>query len=337
MAVADLALSTRHAHEGYIERTIRPVLGDMSVRKLQRRVDILDQLYVHLRRCNQLCDGRASVDHRTPRQHQCDVRCRPHECRPMAPGAIRRLHSILRTAFGFGIKWGWMEQNPAEYASPPKLGQTEIRPPEPKEAARLIEAASERDPALGVFLWLAMTTGARRGELCVLRWSDVRFDEEDLLIARALVTREGKKVVKDTKMQQRRRLSLDPATIEILKEHRERARGLSEAGGLEFRADGYVFSRDGFGEEPWLPDTVTHLFRKVARATGITCRLHDLRHYSATQMIANGIDVRTVAGRLGHSGGGATTLKVYSHRTRPADQHAASLLAEQLRQPGHSR
>jgi hypothetical protein len=46
---------------------------------------------------------------------------------------------------------------------------------------------------------------------------------------------------------------------------------------------------------------------------------------------AAGIDLRTAAGRLGHAAGGAMTLKVYAHRTRPDDQRAAELLARELR------
>jgi integrase len=96
-------------------------------------------------------------------------------------------------------------------------------------------------------------------------------------------------------------------------------------------ADGYVFSSDGFGERPWPPDTVTHWFRRVSSAAGVDCTLRSLRHYNATQMLAAGIDLRTAAGRLGHAAGGAMTLKVYAHRTRPADQRAAELLARELR------
>jgi integrase len=58
MDVADLALSTRVTHGSYIELVVRPVLGDWPVRKLERRVDVLDQLYAHLRRCSRPCDGR---------------------------------------------------------------------------------------------------------------------------------------------------------------------------------------------------------------------------------------------------------------------------------------
>jgi integrase len=54
------------------------------------------------------------------------------------------------------------------------------------------------------------------------------------------------------------------------------------------------------------------------------------RHFNATQLLAAGVDLRTTAGRLGHGDGGATTLKVYASWTRPADQRAAELLADDL-------
>ncbi|MGW0231504.1 hypothetical protein ACWDWO_24625 [Actinopolymorpha singaporensis] len=50
----------------------------------------------------------------------------------------------------------------------------------------------------------------------------------------------------------------------------------------------------------------------MAASLGIRTTLHKLHHYSATELIAAGVDVRTIAGRLGHGGGGATTLRVYA-------------------------
>lgn len=337
LAVAELAVSTQGSYRSYIEGRIRPAFGDMPVRELQYRVDLLDQFYAHLRRCRQLCDGRPRVDHRTAAAHECDERCRPHECRGASPRTIRQIHSILRRALSFAVKWGWMDRNPAELATLPKLPPTEINPPEPAKAATLVDAAWELDQDFGVFVWLAMVTGARRGEVCVLRWSDIRLEEQDLLIARSIVVRSGEKIIKETKTQQRRRLALDQATVQVLTEHWQRCAERAQLADLEIAEDSYVFSRDGFGDEPWLPDSVSHQFSRVAAKVGIPCRLHDLRHYSATQMIANGVDLRTVAGRLGHSGGGSLTLKVYSHWTRPADQHAANILAGQLRKPGETR
>ena len=70
--VADHELSTRVTNEGYIRRTLKPALGDIQLRKLQHRVDILDRLYTHLRRCAALCDGRLKVDHRSHEEgHDC--------------------------------------------------------------------------------------------------------------------------------------------------------------------------------------------------------------------------------------------------------------------------
>src|ERR671917_2304182 len=66
---------------------------------------------------------------------------------------------------------------------------------------------------------------------------------------------------------------------------------------------------------------------------GIDSHLHSLRHYSATELVAAGVDLRTVAGRLGHGGGGATTLRVYAAWVDEADRRAAELLGSRLTRP----
>ena len=63
---------------------------------------------------------------------------------------------------------------------------------------------------------------------------------------------------------------------------------------------------------------------------GIATHLHSLRHYSATELLTAGVDLRTVAGRLGHGGGGATTLKVYAAWVAASDRKAAELLRTRL-------
>ena len=69
---------------------------------------------------------------------------------------------------------------------------------------------------------------------------------------------------------------------------------------------------------------IWHLSRKLKlRST----RLHSLRHYSATELIAAGVDSRTVAARLSHGSGGATTLKIYAAWVEEAGQRAAGTMA----------
>jgi site-specific recombinase XerD len=88
---------------------------------------------------------------------------------------------------------------------------------------------------------------------------------------------------------------------------------------------------------PLLPDSVTQRFRRLARRLGVRTTLHSFgRHYVATQLLAAGVDLRTVAG-LGHGGGGATTLRVYASFVAAADRRAAELLGQQLTRPGQSQ
>jgi hypothetical protein len=68
----------------------------------------------------------------------------------------------------------------------------------------------------------------------------------------------------------------------------------------------------------------------MANSLKIDTTLKSLRHYSATELISAGVDVRTVAGRLGHGGGGATTLRVYTAWTSEADQRAARVVSGRM-------
>ena len=122
-------------------------------------------------------------------------------------------------------------------------------------------------------------------------------------------------------------MSLDPSTVKALVGHRERAAELAAVAGVSRRADGFVFSSSPSGGEPWRPEAVSRSFRPLCLSLGLCgVRLHDLRHYVATQLLAAGVDVRTVAGRLGHRNV-ATTLNVYAHFVPGADRQAADVLA----------
>lgn len=104
----------------------------------------------------------------------------------------------------------------------------------------------------------------------------------------------------------------------------------SDAGRAD-RRRGVAGSGLGHARLAWLnPDTVTRRFSRMCKRLGWDMHIHQLRHYSATELIAAGVDIRTVAGRLGHGGGGTTTLRVYSAWVAEADQRAAPSLAARM-------
>ena len=331
LEVADHELSTQETNEGYIRRTLGPALGDMQLRKLQHRVDIVDRFYTHLRRCNTLCDGRPYVQHRRTDVHECKAaKCRPHVCKPMSPGAVRRVHAILSAAMNYAISWGWIDRNPAQYAHPPKLARRRPKPLEPDRVAELINSAWADDPEFGLYLWLAVTTGARRGELAALRWANCDLEHGELLIEDNYVVRNGEQRIKGTKTDDPRRLSLDSFSVRLLDDFRIARNAALRPAGIEIASDAFVFSPDPAARRPWHPDHFTHAYGKLAKAAVIATPLRNLRHFNATQLLSGGIDLRTVAGRLGHSDGGATTLRVYASWTKNADQRAAEMLAGDL-------
>ncbi len=247
---------------------------------------------------------------------------------PYAPATIRRVHGIIRQALTQGVRWGWLSHNPAFDASPPRVPHHSIKPPTPDEVVRLFRAAEEYNPDLATFILLAASSGARRGELVALRWHDVDLDSGTLSIERGVVLVDGELIEQDTKTHQSRRVTLDSGTVNALTGHRDQAVANARAAGAVVSDDSFVFSRTVDGSEPWRPDSVTrdfHVVRDRASVPGV--RLHDLRHYVATRLLASGIDVRTVAGRLGHRNP-ATTLNVYSHFVPEADQDAAEALGQ---------
>lgn len=355
----ELEATTRETYVGYAEKHIYPVLGPEPLGQVTPHV--LERLYAVLRRCGARCDGRPFVEHRVDGPHECRevrhkrppgrppaggypphdctergctvVECQPHVCRPLAAATVRKIHFIIRGAMSAALRWGWITSNPAEIARIPRSPTPDPDPPTSAEAAVLVAAAWEEGPEWGTLVWLVMVTGLRRAELLALRWSDVDLAGGTLNVRRNHVRVTGKSIDKDTKTHRARRLAIDEATVEILREHLQRYEQRCRDIGVEPGSSAYLFSYSPTNERPCDPSGVSHRYGRMCARLGIDSHLHALRHYSATELLGAGIDLRTVAGRLGHGGGGATTLRVYAAYIDEGDRRAADVLGSRMQRP----
>ena len=293
---SDRSPTTLRGYRQTINRNILPTFGDIAVKDIQTAD--LDNFYRGLVR----------------RKH-------------LSPTTVRQIHAIIRRAFRQAEMWGWVSANPAINATPPRLVKPDVSPPDVQEVRQLIQAALEQDPAFGHFVHLAATTGARRGELCALRWYNVDLDAGEVTIEKAIVEVVGGGVVeKDTKTHQVRRMALDPATVDILRAQQALSIEFAEFADTEITDESFIFSLEPDGSAPWLPGYVSSHFRKLRTSVGLEgVRLHDLRHFAATRLMAAGAPVRTVSGRLGHANP-STTLSVYSHFVQSSDREYADVL-----------
>lgn len=197
------------------------------------------------------------------------------------------------------VRYEWIERNPAERATLPTVRKRKPNPPSPQLAARLLNHVWERDDEFGLYLWEAMVTGARRGELLAQRENRFDFEGQAVAFTRNYLVRAGQRIEKDTKTGEERWVSLDPLNCDLFAEFFKRRRAAAEAAGVQVPPDAFVFSPDPLGAVPWNPDTMTHRYERYAAAVGIESPLKELRHFSATQLLTNGVDLSTVAGLLG--------------------------------------
>lgn len=308
--VVRLEDTTRDRYEDLVRLYILPMLGDIGAGKLD--AELLESFYARLQRCRDLCSGRRRAG---------------HECRPLSGSTVRKVHYIISAALEQAVRWRHLGVNPATLAIAPAANHTEPDPPSAEEAAAIIGAAWG-DPDWGLLLWVVMVTGMRRGEISALRWRHVDLATNTLIVQRANAQPKSGVKEKQTKTRQQRRIAIDPQTAALLRAHRDRWEQRCQLLGIAFRGDMFVLSPAPDGSAPYGPRSLSDRYRRLAIKLGLrSTRLHSLRHYSATELIAAGVDVRTVAGRLGHGSGGATTLKLYAAWVDEADRQAAITMA----------
>jgi integrase len=318
LEVAKHEETTRDRVDDLIRIYIDPTLGHLKAARLD--AETLERWYARLENCREACGGQRQAG---------------HTCRPLSSSTVRKIHYILRPALGRAVRWEQIPVNKVELVEAPPPAPTEPDPPNAAEAARILNEAWSVDPEWGLFLWLTMITGSRRGEASALRWRHVDFQAGVLTVQRSNAQPKSGLKEKVTKSRQQRRVLLDAETLQLLSAHRAVWHARCAELMVEPDPAAYLFSPAPDSSTPWPPRSLTQRYGRFARKLKLrSTRLHSLRHYSATELISAGTDVRTVAGRLGHGSGGATTLRIYAAWVDEAGQRAAATIAGIMPQTG---
>jgi integrase len=323
-ATPSLAAWTLRGYVSKIETHIRPALGRVSIAALTP--DRLDAFYREL-----LVVG--GPDLKPEQSHDGRRRTRPR--RPLSPQSVKHIHAIIHRALEQGRRWGLIAHNPAGLAQPPHVEPKDIMPPTADEIRAVAQLCGKDMVEL---VHTAVVTGARRGELCGLRWSDLRVHHLDtgrtcgeLTISRSVADTPDGIILKRPKSRKIRRLAIDQATVMMLVKRRARLASEAAAFGTKYRPDGFIFPGDVTGAAPLRPQLVTKRWRNAAARAHVNARFHDLRHFAITELLEGGFDIAEVAARHGHASK-VMTLDRYGHSRRARDLGAAQYLANILRE-----
>lgn len=265
--------NTQKAYAGASTRYLKPSLGAILVTKLRTRV--IQNVFNDL-------------SHR------------------LAPTNIRLVKTVLVQALNLAIEQSEITVNPAEKVRIPIVKRKPGRSLTPDEVRAVLAACDHHRYGLAVRLALM---GLRRAELPGLRWED--FDEQaGTLMIRRQIQRVGKQWgTVEPKDDSSRTLTLGATTAAALRRHRWQQ--AEERDIMGWKDSGYIFVsvRHG-GVCP--PTTIYKAFCAIAKAAGVTARLHDCRHTAATKLLSEGEDIGTVAEVLGHASPQVTAM-VYAH------------------------
>ena len=288
-AEPSLRPSTLKGYRAYVERKLKPYLGNKQICKVTTAE--IQSLYRKLQKEGAVNGG------------------------PLAGTTVRRIHNVLHQALDVAVNRHLIVKNPSNDVTLPKKVATAKTILNDEQLERFMEAI-KADEHWHDFFYLEITTGLRQGELCGLMWTD--FDEKKgtLTIRRTLHRKDGGGYyVGDTKTGTgRRNIKLPPSTVQLLVERKKKS------------ISRWIFHNPIRPEDPVMPNSGYHRMKKIMKDAGLpNMRFHDLRHTFATHALTSGVDAKTLSGILGHTKT-SFTLDTYTHVTGDMHRKASEIV-----------
>src|SRR5262245_34268746 len=256
------AAKTGDRYAEIVRNHVLPVIGCVKLRELKPAH--IQELYSHAKRAGRK-DGRGGLSGRT----------------------VHHIHRVLTNAFNAGVKWQLLANNPVRAATPPRPEVKEMVALSQQQSLRLLELLEESPLRLSVFL--ALTTGLRRGELLGLKWSDIDWDRGIVIVRRALKqSRRGLELQRPKTARSARTIALPPIALDALRRHKiVQAEGRMRLG-KAYRDLGLVLAESDGGFKR--PDVLyTNFAAFVRRHSELPkVRFHDLRHTHASLLLQAG-------------------------------------------------
>lgn len=253
---------------------------------------------------------------------------------PLAKGTRSKIRNTMSVLFNHAIRWEFTDRNPITgpvRGSGVRQSAKREHIPDLLEVAEFQRLQAKLKLRERILVWLAMTSGLRRGELAGLHWEDVCFRDLTILAQRSVVDQ----VVGPVKTEASKRpIPIDPSVAEDLLAWYRTTK--------YHRPEDYVFTTDARvagrkrGRQPlWLSKLMQYHIQPAAKKAGITKRIawHTFRRTYTTLLHANGEDVKVVQELLRH-GSAKITLDVYAQAVTPAKRKAQGKVVAILRDGG---
>lgn len=249
----------------------------------------------------------------------------------LSPSSVRKYHILLHLLFKRAVRWQILFSNPVDKVDPPSYkycNEKVILTPE--EAGRFLLFLKEEPLKHQVWSLLAIALGLRRGEIFGLQWKHINFENKTVFIEQSSRAKDGGGVIiGPTKTRQTRLLSVPDSLMHLLSDYRAEYASLRETTankwlGSRDPKENFLFTTwDGL---PGCPDAMNTWLRRFTAAHDLPkISPHSFRHMTATYLITAGVDLRTVAGKLGHANS-TTTQTIYSHLLQKAEHETADVM-----------
>jgi len=224
----------------------------------------------------------------------------------LAPGTIALIYNVLSGALSQAVDWGWLPTNVAKKARVKKPEAPQRGHLTTDQLQALYEGAlADEDIDMAAMIALATYTGCRRGELAGLQWDDLDIEHQTITVKRSLGPGVGGQRQGLPKRGKPRTVYLGAEGVILLMRYKTEKRAQ-----IGCEPDGWLLSYDG-GITPLRAKSMTEYFGRLAARLGIKASIHSLRHWNATELHAQGIDLPTTAGQLGNTT--AVLAKTYLH------------------------